>query len=111
VGVVVAGAGVVGLGLSAVFALIAKGKYNDSLNGCQRGLGPNVCSQPAVTERDDARSAGDAATASLIAGGAAFATGAIVWLTAPRSHATPVGSAARVVVVPLLGGAAVRGTW
>jgi serine/threonine-protein kinase len=103
--VIVGGVGVVGVGVGTLFAFSAKSKYDDSLKLCSQ-TDQNVCSQAGVSQRDDARSAGNLATVGFIVGGVALATGAVLWLTAPNSNAS-----ARVGVVPTLGGAMVRGTW
>jgi hypothetical protein len=107
VGLAVGGAGVVGLGLSGVFALVANGKNQDSKNGC---AGDVCTTQSSFDARSSARSAGDAATVSFVAGAAALAIGAVVWLTAPRGAPESAGSA-RVVIAPTLGGALVEGGW
>jgi serine/threonine-protein kinase len=110
VGLVVAGAGVVGLGVSGVLALIANGKKQDSLKDCPHD--PNVCDATGVSLRNDALSAGDAATVAFVLGAAALAGGGILWFTAPRSDAASTsGSAApagRWAVSPTLGGAVLR---
>jgi hypothetical protein len=110
VGLVVAGFGIVGLGVSGVLAGIANGKKNDSLGNCEKG-NANFCSSAGVSQRNDALALGDAATVALAIGAAALATGFVVWLSAP-SPATPrSASAGRVGVSPSLGGAVVQGTW
>src|SRR5262249_46092864 len=105
---VVMGAGVVGLGVGTLFALSAKSRYDDSLNHCDR-TNHDLCDPQGVSTRNDARSAGNVATAALGGGAAAVVVGGVVWLTAP-SGARPT-SAASVVVAPTLGGAVVRGAW
>jgi hypothetical protein len=106
-GAVVAGVGVAAVVVGGVVGLVAKGKYNDSLSNCETS-NPNLCSQPGLSQRDDARSAGDAASVLMIAGAAAVVAGAVVWFTAPSSRPA---SAAWVQVSPTLGGLVARGAW
>ena len=106
IGLVVAGAGVVGLGVSGVFAILANGKNQDSKSGCPN----NLCTtQAAFDDRTTARSDGDVATVAVIAGAGAFVVGSIIWWTAPRGPSSE--SSARIVVSPTLGGALVTATW
>jgi hypothetical protein len=107
-GAVVAGLGVVSLGVSGVFALGAKSKYNDSLDNCEKGS-PNLCNDAGLSQRSDARSAGNLATVFVGVGAAAVIAGGIVWFTAPRS--APSSSAATLQVMPTLGGLVARGAW
>jgi serine/threonine-protein kinase len=97
---VVGGAGILGLGVSGVLALVANSEKNDSLKYCPGN--PNVCTQTGVDKRDDALRLGDGATVALAIGAAALAGGVVLWVTAPSGRAT-------VGVVPSLGGAIVRG--
>jgi|CZKU01.1.fsa_nt_gi serine/threonine-protein kinase len=107
-GAIVAGVGVVGLGVGGVLALGAKSKYNDSLANCEPAS-PNLCSAAGLSQRDDARSAGNLATVFVGVGAAAIVAGGILWFTAPRS---PAGSAsASLQVLPTLGGVVARGAW
>jgi hypothetical protein len=104
IGLVVAAAGVVGMGAAGVLAIVANNKNQDSLQFCPTN--PNVCSPAGVAERNDARMAGDAATVALGVGAAVFVTGAVLWLTAPNSRV-----AARIAIVPTVGGAVLDGAW
>ncbi len=104
-GAVVAGVGVAGLIAGGVFAILAKSDDTSSRNDCE-STDPNMCSQAGVNQRNDARTFGDVATVSLIAGGAAVVAGAVVWFTAP--HARP---STGLEVLPTLGGVVARGAW
>lgn len=106
-GIVIAGVGVAGLGASAVFAVLAKNTYNDSLNNCQPN-NPGLCNGTGVSQRNDARTDGNVASVAFGVGLAALVGGAVVWLTAPRASST---GAASVVVAPTLGGAVLRGAF
>lgn len=112
--VVVAGVGVVGLGLSGLFAALAKGKYNDSVNDCQPA-NVNLCTQAGVNQRSDALTDGNVASVALGVGAAALVGGAVLWFTAPRASSSPSGGAGRLGVSPMVGaatgGAVLRGSW
>ncbi len=110
-GIVVGSAGVVGLGLSGLFALLAKGKYNDSLNNCP--ISPTVCNQTGVDQRNTALTDGNVASVALAAGAALLVGGGVIYFTAPHANpATPSGS---LGVSPLvganMGGALLQGSW
>lgn len=108
IGGVVAGLGVVGLGIGTAFAILAKGKYNDSKANGQCPTDPNVCDAAGVSERNDARTDGNIATVAFSAGAAALVAGGVIWLTA--GHAMHLASAP-VEVSPTLGGVVARGSW
>jgi serine/threonine-protein kinase len=111
VGLVLAGLGVVGLGVATGFAVSAKSKYNDSLANCQQPPGNHdLCDAEGVTQRNDARSRGDVATVLFGVGAAALVGGGVLWLTAPRAPAGGKGLAL-LVLEPTLGGAIVKGAW
>jgi hypothetical protein len=83
-GLLVGGAGVVGLGLGAVFAVIAGHKNSESNaqpNGCNAN---NICPPAAYALRNDARTAGDISSGLFIAGGVLAAGGFALWLVAPK---------------------------
>jgi hypothetical protein len=110
-GYVVGGLGVAGVGVSAILAVIAKGKYNDSLQNCEPN-NPDLCGSQGLRERSDARTLGDAASVSLGVGLAAIVAGGILWITAPSAAAPPAASAAtRVRLEPTLGGVTLHGAW
>jgi hypothetical protein len=104
IGLVVAAAGLVGMGAAGVLAIVANSKNQDSLKSCPNN--PNLCSTAGVAERSDARTAGDAATVALGVGAAVFVAGTALWLTAPSSR-----PAARIAIVPTIGGAMLDGAW
>jgi hypothetical protein len=99
-----AGVGVVGLGVGAIFAILASGTYDDSLAECPKDK--NLCTSAGVSRRDDARTQGNVATAGIIVGGIGLATGAILWFGASSGPAQ-----ARVQVQPTVGGITMRGRW
>jgi hypothetical protein len=115
-GLIMAGAGVVGLGVGGGFAFSAKSQYNTSLSNCETG-NPGQCNSTGVSQRDSARSAGNVATVAVIAGGAVLAGGVVIWLTAPQGTVTvqrggqPPSNAPRIGIVPTLGGGLIEGAW
>jgi hypothetical protein len=109
-GLLIGGAGIVGLGVGGVFAVIAKNRYNESLPNCHPD-NVNVCSSTGFSQRNDARDAGNAATIAVSVGAAAVMGGAVIWLTAPRVVSSQPSSALRVGVAPTLGGAVLHGVW
>lgn len=80
-GWIVAGAGIVGLGLGAGFGISSLGKRNDSRDHC---IG-NQCDAAGVGLRDDAIRDGNIATVATIVGAAAVAGGLVLVLTSPKS--------------------------
>jgi hypothetical protein len=110
VALVVAGLGVAGVAVGTVFVLSAKSRYNDSLNHCE-AANPDLCDPQGITQRNDARSAGNIATAALGVGAAALIGGGILWLTAPSGASGHGGGGARWAVAATLSGAVVKGAW
>jgi hypothetical protein len=113
-GLVVGGVGVVGLGVGAAFAVVAKQKLDQSNSGPGACVG-NECPRLGFDARTDARNAGNFATVFLVAGGSVAAGGALMWLLAPRGTPEPGPSSASLVVVPSAGpggaGLFLRGGW
>jgi serine/threonine-protein kinase len=105
VAVAIAAVGVVSLGVGGIIALGAKAIDKDSLGNCTTA-DPNLCNTAGLSQRNDARSAGDAASVLMGAGAAALVAGGIAWFTAP--HARRAG---RLQVLPTVGGLLARGTW
>lgn len=92
------------IGVAAVLAGIgvgvaAKLQYDDSDAFCEE----DACTSRGVEIRDSARLKGTAATVVFFVGVAAAATGAIVWLTAPKAEGGLMGSAPLRVGVGLNG--------
>lgn len=110
IGAIIGAAGIAGLGLGTVFAVIAKNKYNDSLPNC-RPDDPNTCNSTGVSTRNDARDAGNVASIALGVGAAALVGGAVIWLTAPHAGSPPASGSARIGIAPALGGAVLQGAW
>ena len=83
-GIVVGAAGVVSLGIGAVFGLGASSKWSDAKSKCSAY--PYGCSQESLDDRSSAESKASVATVLFIVGGAAVAGGAVLWLTAGHSQ-------------------------
>jgi hypothetical protein len=106
-GWVMAGGGVVGLGLGLVFELKRSSKLDDRDKICPSGVGCPAGSQSRIDGlTDDARSAGTIGTISLIAGGLLVAGGLTLVFTAPSGDAKV---AAAPVVAPGFQGIALTG--
>lgn len=99
--------GLVGLGVGTALAVSAKAAYNSSLTSCP--VDKNRCTPAGVSERDDARTQGNIATAAFLIGTAALATGVVLWVTAPSEpSSTTMGS---LQVSPSVGGMTMSGRW
>ncbi len=83
--VVVAGAGVAGVAVGAVFGMNALSNYSSQQNLCHSSA-PGDCTDraQALTDHDNAARASTISTIAFIAGGALVATGAILFFTAPK---------------------------
>jgi hypothetical protein len=89
-GLITAGAGVVALGVGSYLALDAKGDYEDAKNQC----GSAGCQEGPYQAGEDARSQGTTATIVLAIGGAAVATGAVLWFVAPSEESRTLDTTA-----------------
>jgi tetratricopeptide (TPR) repeat protein len=83
-GIVIAGAGVVTVGVSTYLALAARSKYNDALAASCMGM-TNACNMQGLTDTHDARSAANTATIIGGVGLAAIAAGIVVYVIAPHA--------------------------
>jgi len=83
IGLVVAGVGVVGLGVGGVLGLAAKSKFNEAAGNCDdRG-----CDQTGVEQRHSAVLGGNVATIVFGVGIAGVAAGGVLWATSPKGEA------------------------
>ena len=86
VGLTIAGVGAAGLVAGTVFGLAATSKWHEAKANCPG----NVCTDPHWLDvRQAANTQADASTILFAVGGAALATGAVLWLTAPRAPKAP----------------------
>jgi hypothetical protein len=101
IGLVLAGAGVVGLAVGGAFGLVAISKENDATtNHCPR---QPLCDAQGVQLGKDAKSAAAVSTVAFAAGAAALAGGIVLWFTAARPespNARPPTAALRATSVP-----------
>jgi serine/threonine-protein kinase len=95
VSLIVLGAGVVGVGVGSAFGLVAMSKNNEALKpeNCRTA---QLCTPMGLSLTGDAKDAATISTVAFAVGGAALATGLVLWLTSPRT-------AASAQVAPLLG--------
>jgi serine/threonine-protein kinase len=98
-GLVVLGAGVLGLGASGVLGLLAKSSYDDGVGTHCQG---EVCDAEGKSTTDSARRLGQVATVVLAASAVTVVSGAVIWLTAPqrRGPAAPAKAELRVRAAP-----------
>lgn len=87
VGVVVGGVGVVSILVGSYFGLRAKSKNADASTHC-RPDDPSKCTDEGVTLGSDAKSAATLSTVFFVVGGAAIASGVVLYLTAPKDKST-----------------------
>jgi serine/threonine-protein kinase len=78
-GLITAGAGVVALGVGTFLAFDAKSDYDAAKEKCTNG----VCPAGPYQASEDARGQGTVATVVFVIGGAALATGAVLFFIAP----------------------------
>jgi hypothetical protein len=99
------GAGIVGIGLGAFFALKSKSTYDDATSHCPNG--PTSCTQDGVTGGEDARGEATIATIGFIAGAALLTAGVVVFLTAPKKGSVAV----QPMAGPSIAGIRLGGAW
>jgi hypothetical protein len=103
IGWIVGGAGVVGVGIGAVFGARVLGLKSDRDAHCGAG---NVCDAEGVTLDRDARSAATVSTVGFVAGSLLLAGGLVLVLTSPSAK-----SQASIGIRPTFGGATLGGTF
>jgi hypothetical protein len=84
IGVVLAGAGLVAVGVGAYLAVRAQSEFDDASAHCGR----QGCDPQGYEGRKDGLDLSNASTALFMGGAGAIVTGALLWLTAPRANAT-----------------------
>lgn len=84
---VVGGVGVAGLGLGVIAGIVASSRWNDATDACPE----RQCADPKNLRLDGpAKTWADVSTLSFVGGGAALATGALLWFTAPTKRLEPM---------------------
>ncbi|HYQ45112.1 MAG TPA: tetratricopeptide repeat protein [Polyangiaceae bacterium] len=92
VALVVGAVGIAGLGLGTAFGVLAKNNWSDAKAKCSNY--PSACSPQGVDLNSTASSQATVSTIAFIAGGAALATGAVLWFTASSkstNHSVALG--------------------
>lgn len=100
VGLVIGGAGVVGLVTATITALMAKSAF-DSASSCD-SIGSSACASSQIDQSRSAVHLGNISTISFLTGVAAVGAGTVVFLTAPKSRS---GEGTAVGVAPAAAGA------
>jgi hypothetical protein len=104
VGLTLAGAGVLGLGVGAVFGLMADSAWTSAKAACGGNVGQ--CSDGGVstanTYRRTTQTDGAVATVSAIVGSAALVAGAVLFFAAERSGGRTAGFAKGIALAPNL---------
>ena len=85
-GLVLIGAGVVGVGVGGYFGLAAKSKYDSAFDGGNCDRATKACDPFGQASVDDARSKATVSTILFGAGAALAVAGAVMFLTAPSSR-------------------------
>lgn len=104
IAVIVAGAGVVGLGVGGFYAYRARSTWNDAQQYCSVDY---ECTQDGVDLTTQAQRFGNFGTIGFVAGGALIAGGAVLFFTAPRPKKSAAASIQRIGFGPgsvVLGG-------
>jgi len=98
------GAGLAGLGVGALFGVLAITR-----NSAAHCNAANVCENPEA--RRDAQGVATVSTVGFIAGGVLLAAGAVLWFTAPSGEASParVGLGLSPLLAPGTAGLSLRG--
>lgn len=106
--ILVGSVGVVGLGVGSAFGLVSISAHKSATAACAT---PSPCgSAEGAKDWTRATQAGNISTVSFIVGGAALATGAVLWFLAP---APADRKNARVQITPIVGpaSAGIAGAW
>jgi serine/threonine-protein kinase len=98
IGLVVAGVGVVAVGVGAVFGLSAISQLNDS-NSSGHCHPDNHCDPTGIQMRSDASSSATLSTIFVGAGAAALVGGAVLYFTAPSAKAATVTTQGKGLVL------------
>ncbi|MEO8799943.1 MAG: hypothetical protein ABI551_18750 [Polyangiaceae bacterium] len=102
VGLIVGGVGLAGVGVGAVFGLVASGTYHDAQTHCPTST---TCDADGVSGGSSAHTQASISTIAFIAGGALVAGGVVLYLTAPKHGGVSVQTSAGPGAVGLrLGG-------
>jgi hypothetical protein len=106
IGLVLGGAGVVGLAVGSIFGLVSKGTYDHALQS-ECGGNKSDCSMQGAQDGQTAHSQATVSTVGFVAGGLLAAGGAVLYFTAPKAGAVGVGP----MVGTAWGGMRIMGAW
>jgi hypothetical protein len=99
IGLGVAGAGVVAMGIAGLVTLSARGDYRNAIDDHCQGA-TDMCDDDGISITHDAAHRANIATVVTLGGLAAVVTGLVVYFTAPR---TPVASEHALYLAPAVG--------
>jgi hypothetical protein len=99
IGLGVAGAGVVAMGIAGIVTLSARGDYRKAIDDHCQGA-TDMCDDEGISITHDAAHRANVATVVTLFGLAAVATGVIVYFTAPR---TPASTEHALYLAPAVG--------
>jgi hypothetical protein len=105
-GGVVGGIGLAGLGAGLAMILVAKQQYDDQASRCPG----NVCDRSGFDARNDARTLGDGATVAIACGGAATATGVLLFALG-FTQGPPDSEMVRALPIPVVGSGGAGLVW
>lgn len=88
---VLGGAGIVGVGVGAVFGLVANSTYHGATDHCPTS---STCDSDGISGGHDAHTQATISTVAFVAGGALLAGGVVLYLTAPKHGSLSVQTAA-----------------
>jgi hypothetical protein len=102
VGIAAGGVGVAGFAVGAIFGFVAKSKESDSLNHCLANDNTS-CTHEGVVMINDAKRDATIANVGFVIGGLGLATGAVLYLTAPKSSSSrPAVQTSSLRIAPLV---------
>lgn len=81
--VVAGGLGVVGLAVGTGFGVAAASQWSDANDHCRRDTTPWRCDERGLEAKDATDTSATVSTAAFAIGGAALATGVVLWLVSP----------------------------
>lgn len=87
---VLGGAGIVSLGVGTYFGLHAKSTYDDATSSANCPTGLSSCDQAGIDGGKSAHTQATASTIAFVLGGGLFASGVVLFITAPKDGAVNV---------------------
>jgi hypothetical protein len=106
---VLAGAGVVGLGVGAAFGVDALSKKNARSANCNAQV--TVCNQAGIDADSQGRSSATASTIAFAAGAVGVGAGVVLWLVSRKPDDTRTGAMVLPAVGSNGGGVVLQGVW